>query len=288
MSAARAIRLNLTPTVKFAIRLPYGTGTSPTLSLDGTVLYLFESRSSANGGPILHAINVNNITTNPGYVQLHYRHLDLACTRWRRRPARRRASSCSQLTFCGHDQRAVVAVLRLRQQPDLLRRRHRPPAPDQQRASARRRRKRAAGRSPAPRPAFQSPMLYANQLVAGNTDGYLYRIDVSVGIADLHRRAAARRRQRRRGRSRWPDLADHRRHQQQDSRHHRDTASRRVQGAGGVQPDVRRRRSAGRGAPFSAPPTPCRPSSRRSTTTSGEQRRQHLRGRAPAAPPTRC
>ena len=58
--------LNLTPTVKFALRLQYGTGTSPTLSLDGTVLYLFESRSSGNGGPILHAINVNNITTNPG------------------------------------------------------------------------------------------------------------------------------------------------------------------------------------------------------------------------------
>jgi hypothetical protein len=35
-------------------------------SLDGTVLYVIQSRPSANGGPILHAINVNNITTNPG------------------------------------------------------------------------------------------------------------------------------------------------------------------------------------------------------------------------------
>ena len=55
-----------TPTVKFGIALPYGTATSAVPSLDGTILYVIESRPSANGGPILHAINVNNITTNPG------------------------------------------------------------------------------------------------------------------------------------------------------------------------------------------------------------------------------
>jgi hypothetical protein len=55
-----------TPTVKFGIALPYGTATSAVPSLDGTVLYVLESRPSANGGPILHAINVNNITTTPG------------------------------------------------------------------------------------------------------------------------------------------------------------------------------------------------------------------------------
>jgi len=55
-----------TPTVKFGIALPYGTATSPVLSLDGEVLYVMQSRPSANGGPILHAINVNNITNNPG------------------------------------------------------------------------------------------------------------------------------------------------------------------------------------------------------------------------------
>ena len=55
-----------TPTVKFGIALPYGTATSAVPSLDGTVLYVLESRPSANGGPILHAVNVNNITTNPG------------------------------------------------------------------------------------------------------------------------------------------------------------------------------------------------------------------------------
>ena len=55
-----------TPTVKFGIALPYGTATSAALSFDGTVLYVIQSRPSANGGPILHAINVNNITTTPG------------------------------------------------------------------------------------------------------------------------------------------------------------------------------------------------------------------------------
>ena len=55
-----------TPTVKFGIALPYGTATSAVPSFDGTVLYVMQSRPSANGGPILHAINVNNITTNPG------------------------------------------------------------------------------------------------------------------------------------------------------------------------------------------------------------------------------
>ena len=55
-----------TPTVKFGIALPYGTATSAVPSIDGTVLYVMQSRPSANGGPILHAINVNNITTSPG------------------------------------------------------------------------------------------------------------------------------------------------------------------------------------------------------------------------------
>jgi hypothetical protein len=58
--------LNLTPTVKWALRLPYGVPTSATISFDGTILYVIESRPQANGGPILHAIRVNNITTNTG------------------------------------------------------------------------------------------------------------------------------------------------------------------------------------------------------------------------------
>jgi hypothetical protein len=52
-----------TPTVKFGIALTTGTATSVVPSLDGTVLYVFESKSA---GLILHAINVNNITSNPG------------------------------------------------------------------------------------------------------------------------------------------------------------------------------------------------------------------------------
>jgi hypothetical protein len=56
----------LTPTVKFGLAMAYGTATSAVPSLDGKILYVLESRPSANGGVVLHAINVNNIVTNPG------------------------------------------------------------------------------------------------------------------------------------------------------------------------------------------------------------------------------
>jgi hypothetical protein len=52
-----------TPTVKFAIRMTSGTATSAVPSFDGTVLYVLESRA---GSTLLHAINVNNITTTTG------------------------------------------------------------------------------------------------------------------------------------------------------------------------------------------------------------------------------
>jgi hypothetical protein len=52
-----------TPTVKFGIAMGAGTATSASPSLDGKVLYVFESAST---GVILHAINVNNITSTPG------------------------------------------------------------------------------------------------------------------------------------------------------------------------------------------------------------------------------
>jgi hypothetical protein len=52
-----------TPTVKWALRMTSGTATSAVPSLDGTVLYVLESRASST---ILHGINVNNITTNTG------------------------------------------------------------------------------------------------------------------------------------------------------------------------------------------------------------------------------
>jgi hypothetical protein len=52
-----------TPTVKWAIAMTSGTATSTVPSLDGSVLYVLESSAA---GVVLHAINVNNITTNPG------------------------------------------------------------------------------------------------------------------------------------------------------------------------------------------------------------------------------
>jgi len=55
--------LGTTPTVKFGIAMTNGTATSAVPSLDGTVLYVIESAPTSM---ILHAINVNNITLNPG------------------------------------------------------------------------------------------------------------------------------------------------------------------------------------------------------------------------------
>ncbi len=52
-----------TPTVKWALRMSSGTATSAVPSLDGTVLYVLESRATS---VLLHAINVDNITNSTG------------------------------------------------------------------------------------------------------------------------------------------------------------------------------------------------------------------------------
>jgi hypothetical protein len=56
--------LGTTPTVKFGIAMVAGTATSVVPSLDGTILYVLESRV---GTVILHAINVNNVTGSGAY-----------------------------------------------------------------------------------------------------------------------------------------------------------------------------------------------------------------------------
>jgi hypothetical protein len=56
-----------TPTVKFGLAMAYGTATSAVPSLDGKVLYVLESRPSANGGIVLHAINVNSVSGTGAY-----------------------------------------------------------------------------------------------------------------------------------------------------------------------------------------------------------------------------
>jgi hypothetical protein len=56
----------MTPTVKFGLAMAYGTATSAVPSWDGEVVYFLESRPSAQGGVILHAINVDNIVVNKG------------------------------------------------------------------------------------------------------------------------------------------------------------------------------------------------------------------------------
>ncbi|HSL21459.1 MAG TPA: hypothetical protein VK886_07985 [Vicinamibacterales bacterium] len=52
-----------TPTVKFGIAMMSPVPTSAVLSLDGRILYVIESAAS---GMVLHAILVDNITSNPG------------------------------------------------------------------------------------------------------------------------------------------------------------------------------------------------------------------------------
>jgi hypothetical protein len=171
--------LNLTPTVKFALRLQYGTGTSPTLSLDGTVLYVFESRTSANGGPILHAINVNNITSTPGsynfntgaWTSVH----TLAAPTGLANSEQR-----FQLTFAGNTNALSSPYYDYDSNRlyfgDGNGRLHRINNAHATTAAE------ASGWPIAcTTTGFQSPMHYANQLVAGNTNGYLYRIDTSVG-----------------------------------------------------------------------------------------------------------
>jgi hypothetical protein len=60
-----------TPTIKWGIRMPNGTATSAVPSLDGTVLYVLENRPA---GVRLHAINVDNITANPGTYNFGTKH----------------------------------------------------------------------------------------------------------------------------------------------------------------------------------------------------------------------
>jgi hypothetical protein len=170
---------NLTPTVKFALRLTYGTGTSPTLSLDGTVLYVMESRPSANGGPILHAINVNNITSSPGsynfgtgaWTSVHTLAAPTGTPTSEQRFQLTFASTTNALSspYYDYDNHRIYFG-------DSAGRVHRI-----RNANATSAAEDTGWPVACTAGAFQSPMVYNNQVVTGSTDGYLYRIDVSGG-----------------------------------------------------------------------------------------------------------
>jgi hypothetical protein len=169
---------NLTPTVKFAIRLPYGTGTSPTLSLDGSVLYVVESRPENSGGPILHAINVDNITNNRG----SYNYNTKTWTSVHTLAAPNGTASSEQLfqlTFSGTSNSLSSPYYdydeNLIYMGDGDGRIHRISNAHTS----------AASEAPGwpidcNAGAFQSPMAYDGQVIVGSTDGSLYRIDTTA------------------------------------------------------------------------------------------------------------
>jgi len=108
-----------TPTVKWGIQMTNGTATIGCPEPDGTVLYVLENRAA---GVVLHAINVNNITTNPGtynFGTLVWSNAHVLSTS----PiGTRRANSSSRSRFAGIVDNVASPYLDYSGQPDFLRR----------------------------------------------------------------------------------------------------------------------------------------------------------------------
>lgn len=174
-----------TPTVKFALRLPYGVPTSATLSLDGTVLYVIESRPREKGGALLHAINVHNIRKNRGTYDFWYR-------RWTSVHSLAKpdgtilSEQLFELTFPHTTNRSSSPFLDYSTGTIYF-----------GDAAGKVHRIRAALTPSAKedigwpvqcgRAALEGPSFYDNQVLAGSADGKLYRIDTS----DPHRACIA-------------------------------------------------------------------------------------------------
>jgi hypothetical protein len=165
---------NLTPTVKFALRLPYGTGTSATLNLAGTVLYVVESQPT--GGAILRAINVNNITTSPGtynyllntWTSVHSLAGGTGTGAEQLFTINLGAANNLSSPFYDYDTNMLYvgdAIGRIHR----IRNAHLPTAAEDTGWPI------SCGADQ-----FQSPMEYNGQVLAGNIDGYIYRIDTTA------------------------------------------------------------------------------------------------------------
>jgi hypothetical protein len=165
---------NLTPTVKFALRLGSGTGTSATLSLDGNVLYVVES--AASGGAILRAINVNRITSNPGtynftnntWTSVHTLSATTGATAEQLWAINLGAVNNLSSPFYDYDTNNLYVG-------DANGRIHRIRNANTASAAQDTGWPVSCGASQ-----FQSPMEYNGQVLAGNIDGYIYRIDTST------------------------------------------------------------------------------------------------------------
>jgi hypothetical protein len=166
-----------TPTVKFALRLPYAVPTSATLSLDGTVLYVIESRPREKGGVILHAINVHNIRKKPGAYDFRYRRWTSVHTL---APPDGTAASeqLFELTFPYSTNRSSSPFLDYESGTiyfgDSAGKVHRVAGANTPAA-----RKDVGWPVQCGRVALEGPAFFDRQVVAGSADGKLYRIDTS-------------------------------------------------------------------------------------------------------------
>ena len=209
------------------------------------------------------------------------------CTRWRRRPARPTSEQLFQLTFAGNTNALSSPYFDYDSNRlyfgDGNGRLHRI-----NNAHPTRRPRSSGWPITCTTTAFQSPMHYANQLVAGNTNGYLYRIDTSAGsptCIQAQRLGGGTAAEGNPGGLTSPTIdVTNSKILVTDRRH----LGRREQGAGGLQPDVRRRRGAGRRRLARSRRQPFRRSSRRSTTTSGRTTTATSMRSGPPAPTTRC
>jgi hypothetical protein len=174
----------VTPTVKFGIQLPYGTATSVVPSLDGTILYVLESRPSVNGGVILHAINVNKITSNPGsynFVTKVWSNAHVLATA----PTGASSEQLFQLTFTGVTNNVSSPYLDYTGNQiffgDASGKVHR--VLNTQSAAASEDITKfpvACGSQQLQPPVFASSAVITNQVVVTSADGFVYRIDTNA------------------------------------------------------------------------------------------------------------
>ena len=188
-----------TPTVKFGIRMATGTATSAVPSLDGNVLYVIESRASGSGGVILHAINVDSITSPIQAPTTTRTQLwSNAHTFWRPPIGTPTSEQLFQITFAGVSNNLSSPYLDYDANQLFFGDSSGRDSPGDQREPH----VGVAGSTNFPvscgTAALQSPVFVNGQVITTSADGRLYRIDTTTGAAlYMHRVGASRHRHRR-------------------------------------------------------------------------------------------
>ena len=234
-----------TPTVKFGIALPFGTATSAVPSFDGKVLYVIESRPSANGGMILHAINVNNITSTPGAYNFGTTTWTSVHTLVNSPIGTPTSEQMFEFTYAGVTNNVASPYLEYNTNDiffgDSAGKIHRVTGANTAAAA-----KYLINGFPVAcgTTQVQSPLFYGGQVVTGSTDGKIYRINTERRHAIHQHRVGTGRRRRGDGRRRHVG-AGARRHQQQDHFRGEQHQRRRRTRLRRVRPDVRGGREPG-------------------------------------------